>query len=156
MTRIFRPVCLISACLCGVPCRYDGQGARVERLAELCDSGFGLAVCPEMEGGLPAPRPPCELRGGRVLTREGGDVTHAFTAGAEKLVRLAKEHGIRLAILKENSPSCGSSMIYDGRFSGTRVPGQGVTTALLREHGIAVVNEWNFEEALNCSLSKNG
>ena len=142
------PLYLVSACLCGTPCRYDGGAATVSRLAELHAQGLALAVCPEVEGGLPVPRPPYEVRDGRVLTRDGQDVTAQFQAGAAHVLRLAQDHGIRLAILKERSPSCGSAIVYDGTFSGTRIPGQGVTTALLREHGIQVVNEHTFHELL--------
>ena len=147
-----RPVCLVSACLCGVPCRYDGGAFAVDSLMRLRDKGLALAVCPEVEAGLSVPRPPCELRNGRVLTREEDDVTAVFTAGAAKVLRLAKAHDIQLAVLKENSPSCGSSMIYDGAFSGRRIPGQGVTAALLREHGLTVVSGLNCEEALRLCL----
>ena len=142
------PLYLISACLCGVACRYDGGTSFVDRLAALCDSGLALAVCPEVDGGLPIPRPPCELKNGRALTRDGHDVTAPFEAGAAHALRLAQTHGIRLAILKENSPSCGGTMVYDGSFRGRLTPGQGITAALLRKHGIRVVSEGSFEEAL--------
>lgn len=137
---------LASACLCGVPCRYDGKPATVPHLAELHRRGLALAVCPEIDGGLSAPRPPCELRGGRVVTRDGIDLTEQFQAGAAHALKLALEHGIRFAILKENSPSCGSTMIYDGSFSGQRIPGQGVTAALMRERGVRVFSEHTFQE----------
>lgn len=146
-----RPLCLISACLCGIPCRYDGGVSTVESLARLSAEGFALAVCPEVDGGLPTPRPPCELDNGRALTRDGEDLTANFTAGASHALRLAREHGIRFAVLKEKSPSCGGTEIYDGSFSRTLVPGPGIAAALLQAHGIRVLNERNFEEGLALS-----
>ena len=144
------PLCLVSACLCGVPCRYDGNSSPVEVLVDLHKRGVALAVCPEVDGGLPVPRPPCERVGERVLSRNGEDFTGQFEAGAGYALALAERHGISLAILKERSPSCGSSIIYDGSFSGTRIQGQGVTAALLQENGIRVINEHTAQEALSC------
>ena len=149
-----RPLCLVSACLCGVACRYDGGTSLVERLAHLSDSGLALAICPEVDGGLPTPRPPCELRAGRAVTREGADLTQHFEAGAAHALELAHTHGIRLAILKENSPSCGGTMVYDGGFSGTRVPGQGIAAALLRRYNIRVVSEHGCQDALEQLLRR--
>ncbi len=137
---------LVSACLCGEPCRYDGKPYTVERLAKLREQGLALAVCPELEGGLAAPRSPCELREGRVFTREGQDQTAAFEAGAARTLELARKHCIRTAVLKENSPSCGSAMIYDGTFSGRRIPGRGVTAALLHAAGIRLLSELTLAE----------
>lgn len=145
-----RPLYLVSACLCGAACRHDGAASAVERLMALRDRGLALAVCPETDGGLPVPRPPCELRSGRALTRDGNDLTAAFAAGAAHALRLAQRHGIRLAVLKENSPSCGGTMVYDGSFSGRLTQGQGITAALLRGHGIRVVSERCFERAPAC------
>lgn len=143
-----RPLCVVSACLCGVTCRYDGRDYTQEELAELCRQGMALPVCPEVEGGLGVPRSPCELRAGRVMTRDGVDVTENFHAGAAATLRIALEHGIGLAILKERSPSCGSSLIYDGTFSSRVIKGSGVTAALLKGHGIKVVNESDYVAAL--------
>ena len=145
------PLCLVSACLCGISCRYDGGASTVESLARLSARGGALAVCPEVDGGLPIPRPPCELDNGRALTRDGDDLTANFTAGAAHALRLAREHGIRFAILKEKSPSCGGTVIYDGSFSRTLVPGRGIAAALLQAHGIRVLSELNFEEGLAAS-----
>lgn len=143
-----KPIVLISACLCGVPCRYDGAASTVDELARLCDEGLALPVCPELEGGLAAPRSPCEIKDGRVLARDGADQTAAFAAGAQAALKKAQECGIRAAVLKERSPSCGTNIIYDGTFSGRRISGQGVTAALLARHGIKLFNEDNFGEAL--------
>lgn len=141
--------CLVSACLCGIACRYDGTAATVPFLAELHAKGLALAVCPELLGGLSAPRPPCEIRNGRVVTPAGTDLTGQFRLGAEKTLALARLHGISLAVLKERSPSCGSGVIYDGSFEGRRIPGQGITCALLRAHGIRVVNEDDCAEIVH-------
>ena len=149
------PLCLISACLCGVACRYDGGASTVKSLARLGARGFALAVCPEVDGGLPIPRPPCEISNGRALTRGGTDLTANFTAGAAHALRLAREHGIRFAIFKEKSPSCSGTMIYDGSFSRTLVPGQGIAAALLQAHGIRVLSELNFEEGLAASARED-
>lgn len=145
---------LISACLCGELCRYDGGTVLIPELSELCQSGLALAVCPELEGGLPTPRPPCERHLGRVVTASGDDKTDFYMAGASKTLALAREHGIKVAVLKEKSPSCGTSLIYDGTFSRKLVPGRGVTAELLQNSGIAVFSDDNFTEALKlvCSL----
>ena len=134
---------LVSACLLGEPCRYDGTGKLEPALEELRARGHTLIpVCPEVLGGLPTPRPPAERQpDGRVVTREGGDVTAEYRAGAEKALALARAHGCTCAVLKERSPSCGRGNIYDGTFSRTLVPGSGVTAQLLEEHGIAVYGE---------------
>lgn len=132
---------LASACLCGQACRYNGTACPDERLLRLKELGLVLAVCPEEMGGLSTPRSPCERRHGRVFGETGIDVTEAFEAGAAKVLALAREHGIRLAVMKERSPSCGVTQIYDGSFSGRRIPGQGVTTQLLQAHGITVFSE---------------
>ncbi len=142
------PFCLVSACLCGVACRYDGGTSTVPALADLHGRGLALAICPEVDGGLPVPRPPCELRNGRALTRDGRDCTEAFRAGATHALGLARLHGIRLAVLKDKSPSCGSAAVYDGSFSRRRIPGRGITAALLMEHGIRVCNERTFGEEI--------
>lgn len=155
MSKLSHPLCLVSACLCGVSCRYDGGASTVESLARLSARGFALAVCPEADGGLPIPRPPCELKNGRALTRDGTDLTANFTAGAIHALLLAREYGIRFAILKEKSPSCGGTLVYDGSFSRTLVPGRGIAAALLQAHGIRVLSERNFEEELLASARED-
>ena len=139
---------MVSACLVGAPCRYDGGSCLDPRLLKLLGEGKLLPVCPEQLGGLPTPRPAAELTGGdgaallegkaKVLTREGKDLSAAFRRGAEAALALARAAGVKRALLKEGSPSCGSRQVHDGAFSGIRVPGAGVTTALLRRHGIKV------------------
>lgn len=140
---------LVSACLLGAPVRPDGSDKRSHHpvLQRWVDEGRVVSLCPEMLGGLGTPRPPAEIVAKRVVTRDGDDVTAAFEAGANIVAGEARHHGIRVAVLKEGSPSCGSSFIYDGTFSRTRVAGEGVTAALLRERGIAVFSEDEIEAA---------
>ncbi|MFE8070304.1 DUF523 domain-containing protein [Marinobacteraceae bacterium S3BR75-40.1] len=149
---------LISACLRGEAVRYDGRGALQEHplLRQWEAEGRLVRICPEMAGGLPTPRPPAEVEGAdgrrvlageaRVITRDGEDVTGAFRAGAEAALELARRRNCVVAILTEKSPSCGSSETYDGSFQGRRVAGEGVTAALLRQHGIRVFNQHQLEE----------
>ena len=134
---------LVSRCLLGEPCRYDGKSRPVEALLTLERQGHILVpVCPEEDGGLPTPRPPAEIQeDGRVVNRLGIDVTAEYTAGAYHALRLAREHGCTVAVLKEKSPSCGNRQVYDGSFTGTLVDGQGITARLLIEHGIRVLGE---------------
>ncbi len=134
---------LVSACLLGQPVRYDGQSKGIvsDWLSALGAEGRALAFCPEVAGGLPTPRPPAERQGERVVTASGLDVTAEFDRGAELALALCQAQGIRFALLKEGSPSCGSGRIYNGRFEGVSVAGEGKTTALLRRHGITVFSE---------------
>lgn len=131
----------VSACLCGFCCRYDGKSKPDERVRALYDSGKALPVCPEQLGGLKTPRTPCEIIGERVISSDGEDRTEAYMKGSERVLELCREHGIKKAILKQNSPSCGSCHIYDGTFSGRLIDGEGVTVRLLRENGIEVTGE---------------
>lgn len=138
---------LVSMCLLGVNCRYNGvpkADEAVRRLAE-CDDIVLVPVCPEQLGGLPTPRTPSERNGNRVVSKEGEDRTGAFNRGAEETLRIAKLYGCDVAILKERSPSCGDKEIYDGSFSGTLVPGEGVTAELLRKNGVKVFGESEME-----------
>lgn len=135
---------LVSACLCGVKCRYNGEGYLVNRLKDLVDNGVALMVCPELLGGLGVPRLPCEIVKERVLNNCHEDLTIFFQKGAKMVLKLAQNHHIKTAILKEKSPSCGSSLIYDGGFCGKLIPGEGLTARLLRQNGIVVLNEETF------------
>ena len=134
---------LVSACLLGVNCRYNGipkEDAAVKTL--LADKDITLIpVCPEQLGGLPTPRTPSERKGDGVVSLEGEERTVAFTRGAEEALRLAKLYECGAALLKERSPSCGNKEIYDGSFTGTLVPGEGVTAELLRKNGVKVFGE---------------
>ncbi len=139
---------LISACLLGIPCRYDGKEKPFEHLQKLQERYTLIPVCPEQLGGLPTPRTPAERQNGAVITAEGADVTAEYTAGAESALRLARISGCRKALLKERSPSCGSKEIYDGTFSRNRIPGMGITAQLLTEKGLTVFGESQWEELL--------
>ncbi|MEO3788437.1 DUF523 domain-containing protein [Actinocorallia sp. B10E7] len=140
---------LVSGCLLGQPVRYDGKAKTnsSDILARWRTEGRVVPFCPELAGGLGVPRPPAELQAGRVITVNGQDVTDAFTRGAELALAAARNAGARIAVLKEGSPSCGSGLIADGTFGGGKIPGEGLTTALLRAHGITVFNEEQFEAA---------
>lgn len=141
---------LISACLLGVNCKYNGGANPVSeaRLAALKEKYTLVPVCPESYGGLATPRPPSERVGERVLARDGADVTAQYEKGAQAALRLAELFGCKKAILKERSPSCGHGTIYDGTFSGALTPGDGVTAALLAAHGVAVYGEGDIPRLL--------
>ena len=132
---------LVSACLLGVKCRYDGKGKTYGVLSALPESIRLIPVCPEQLGGLPTPRPPAERRDGRVFTAAGEDVTAKFCRGAAEARRLAVLFGCKTALLKERSPSCGHGEIYDGSFTGTLRAGDGLTAEALKGDGIAVCGE---------------
>ena len=134
---------LVSACLLGVACRYDGasKGLPEDVLRALMARHTLVPVCPEQLGGLPTPRTPAERIEDRVMTKDGRDVTAEYRHGAEQALHLARLCGCKIALLKERSPSCGSGTIYDGTFTGGLTAGDGVTAALLRENGITVYGE---------------
>ena len=132
---------LVSACLLGVGCRYDGQSKAYPLLDELCRRHEVVPVCPEIMGGLPTPRTPAERQGERVVTKNGVDVTAQYRRGAEEVLRLARKLGCTVAVLKERSPSCGSGRVYDGTFTGTLTEGFGVAAEVLRAAGIRVLGE---------------
>ena len=138
---------LISACLLGVCCRYDGASKAHPMVLALAERHTLVPVCPEQLGGLPTPRPPAERRDGRVVT-QSDDVTEQYRRGAEETLKLCKLLGCEAAVLKERSPSCGHGQVYDGTFSGTLTAGDGVTAALLAAHGIPVYGESRIEELL--------
>jgi len=149
---------LVSACLLGQPVRYDGRASgHPDVLQGWQAEGRVVALCPEVAGGLPTPRPPAEIPGGQGaqvldgqaqgITVSGEDVSAAFLAGAQIALALVRRHGIRVAVLKSGSPSCGNQLTYDGSFSGVKVAGQGVTTALLRREGVLVFSELQLAEA---------
>ena len=136
---------LVSACLLGVRCRYDGKSKPHPAVERLLEQYTLIPVCGEILGGLPTPRVSAERQGARVVTADGRDVTAAYRRGAEEVLRLAERYGCKAAILKERSPSCGSGRIYDGTFTGTLTDGWGVTAELLRDHGICVIGESEAE-----------
>ena len=132
---------LVSACLLGCPCRYDGAAKADPRVLALMERHTLIPVCPEQLGGLPTPRLPSERREGSVFDRGGKDVTVQYRQGAEEVLRLARLYGCTHAVLKERSPSCGNGQIYDGSFSHVLVPGSGVAAELLAQNGITVLGE---------------
>jgi uncharacterized protein YbbK (DUF523 family) len=144
---------LISACLLGERVRYHGGDARLEHplLRRWHEEGRLIPLCPEVTGGLTTPRPAAEItvtpEGRRVLTAAGQDVTGAFERGAEAAAKACADQDIRIAILKDGSPSCGSRSIYDGSFGGRRVDGEGVTAARLRAAGVRIFSESELDSA---------
>lgn len=140
---------LVSACLAGLPCRYDGSAKTDSECVRMLETGEALVFCPETASGLKTPRVPCEISGGdggdvldgqaRVLDKNGIDHTQNFVLGAEKALELVQKNNIKTAFLKSLSPSCGCGRIYDGSFSGSKTDGDGVLTALLKRNGVEVV-----------------
>ena len=139
---------LISGCLLGVCCRYDGASKPHPLAMELGKEHELVPVCPEQLGGLATPRPPAERQGERIIAKTGLDVTEQYRRGAEEALKLCRLLGCDAAVLKERSPSCGSGEIYDGTFTGTLIAGDGVTAELLKENGIAVYGESGIPELL--------
>ena len=136
---------LISACLVGINCRYDGTNKLDEKIIELVKKGDAILVCPEQLGGLATPRIPAEIKiingETRVITKAGVDVTKEYERGAEEVLKLAKRLNITKVLFKEKSPSCGKGYIYDGTFTGNLIEGNGITTELLLKNGIEVITE---------------
>ncbi len=130
---------LVSACLLGIYCRYDGRCETDERVMALSRDHVLVPVCPEQLGGLPTPRAAVELLDGRAVTRDGADLTEAFERGVGQAMRVAGLTGARVAVLQPRSPSCGRGIIYDGTFSGTRVEGDGVLAQALAARGVALL-----------------
>lgn len=138
---------IVSACLMGENCKYNGGNNDSETVRGFLTGQHYIAICPEMMGGLSAPRPPAEIRDGRVFNKEGLDVTEFFQEGARLSLEIAKEEAARSgetiegAILQARSPSCGVGTIYNGSFDGTLIPGNGITAALFLENGVPVMTE---------------
>lgn len=139
---------IVSACLAGIKCRYDGRCTTDEKIRKLVEEGKALPVCPEVLGGLSIPRIPCEIIDNngkiKVINKKGIDCTENFIKGAKKALVIAQTVKARKAIFKSKSPSCGNGEIYDGSFSGKLIKGQGVTTKLFVDNGIEVYTEKNF------------
>jgi len=132
---------IVSACLAGLHCRYDGGEKSNDEVIRLVAEGKAIPVCPEQLGGLTTPRLPCEIVNGRVMRKDGVDVTAELERGARDCLALAQLTGATSAILKAKSPSCGAGQIYDGTFSGKVIPGDGVFAALCRQEGISLRTE---------------
>ena len=140
---------LISACLCGENCRYDGSRFDYPALRQLVEDGIALPYCPEHAGGLPIPRKPCEIVGEQVLAADGTDCTSEYTRGADGALALCRKHGIAAAILKDGSPSCGSTRIYDGTHTGIKISGMGLAARLLSQNGITLYSETNLPKEID-------
>jgi len=142
-------VILLSACLAGMPCRYDGASKPVPELMELTLRGEAVPVCPEVLGGLPIPRSPSEIQpDGSVKNRAGEELSAQYRLGAERALGICRERGCDCAVLKARSPACGLGLIYDGSFSRRLVPGDGVFAAMLRRAGVRVYTEEDYPAAL--------
>lgn len=138
---------LISACLLGAACRYDGE-CREYDLKNLKEKARLIPICPEIYGGLPTPRVPSEITGDRVINRDGVDVTAQYEKGAREALQLAKLFDAKYAVLKAKSPSCGKSMVYDGTFSGKLTEGDGITARMLKENNVRIFTECEIEKLL--------
>lgn len=136
-----RNIKLCSACLLGIKCKYNGGDNFNKKVAGMAEKETLVPVCPEQLGGLLAPREPSEQRDGKVFSKSGKDVSDNFEKGAREVLKLAKMFGVKEAILKQRSPSCGCGKIYDGTFSGKVIEGDGVTVKLLKQNGIKVISE---------------
>jgi uncharacterized protein YbbK (DUF523 family) len=167
---------IISACLIGKNCFYDGSSRNEPKIKRLLDNGEAIALCPEELGGLKTPRPPAEIFGGNaedvlkggafVFNREGKDITINILKGSREFLNIAKEYGIKKAVLKARSPCCGNGRIYDGTFTNKLRNGNGVTAELLLKNGIEVITDEEFLRIINpkrkktvlkkASLRKNG
>jgi len=135
---------LVSACLLGVNCKYNGGNNYNEKVMEYLKDKEIIPICPEIMGGLPTPRIASEIIGDRVVNKEGQDVTSNYQKGAEETLELAKKLGVKKALLKAKSPSCGYGNIYDGAFSDTLIEGNGITAELLKKNGFEILTEKDF------------
>ena len=132
---------IISACLAGINCRYDGGSKPNQKVIELVKQGKAILVCPEQLAGLTTPRTPAEEKDGKIITKDGKDLTKEFQKGAQEALKIARLSNCKEAILKAKSPSCGCGKVYDGSFSGNLIDGDGVFTRLLKENNIKVITE---------------
>ena len=139
---------LISACLLGMSCRYNGEGQIIPGTDKLMEKHHLVPICPEIYGGLSTPREPSEIKNGRVISKSGNDLTEYFERGAEEILALAKLYHCKYAILKERSPSCGYKEIYDGTFSGKIINGNGILAALLLKNGIVIIDETETDKLI--------
>ena len=137
---------MVSACLLGYNVKYDGKNNLNTSLVDFLKDYEVITVCPEVMGGLPIPRVPSEIKDEKVINERNIDVTSEFILGAKKTLEIAKANNIKVAILKKNSPSCGYGTIYDGTFTHTKINGDGITSKLLKENGIIILNEDNYKE----------
>lgn len=139
---------LISNCFLGNNCKYNGGNNYLSKINELKEKYILIPICPEVDGGLSTPREPSEIKGNKVYSKSGIDVTSYFERGALKALQTAKKEGITKALLKESSPSCGKSLIYDGSFTGNKIIGMGITARLLLSSGIKIYTENEIDKLL--------
>ncbi len=132
---------IVSACLAGIKCRYDGKSKPCQEIIDLVKQGKAIPVCPEQLGGLTIPHVPSEQKDNKVISKDGDDVTSEFKKGAETALKIALDNNCNKAILKSKSPSCGCGKIYDGTFSGKLIDGDGIFTKLLKKNNIEVITE---------------
>lgn len=140
---------LVSKCLLGCKCRYDGDDNKIKEIDEIRKKYPGLnfiGICPEVEGGMPIPRKPCEIKNKKVINKDGKDMTEFFKKGAEIARKKALENKVKLALLKAKSPSCGKDYIYDGSFSRKLIKADGITCQVLKECGIIIFSEKEIDE----------
>ncbi len=157
---------LISACLCGINCKYNGENNLNPYYWELLRQGDFIPVCPEQLGGLPTPRSACEVVDGtgddvingqaQIMTSDGRDLTDLFLKGAQETLNIAIQNGVDGAILQSRSPSCGHGKIYDGSFTGNLIDGDGVTAALLKKNGIKIWNDQDYLREKGVCISIEG
>ena len=140
---------IVSACLLGDKCRYDGHSNYVPLIKELKEKYEIIVICPEVNGGLSIPRTPSEIKGDRVINQKGKDVTKYFNKGVDYVLQVVKYFNIKKAVLKEKSPSCGVHNIYDGNFNNKVIEGQGWLTRKLKTLGVEIYNENEIEDLLN-------
>ena len=132
---------LVSACLLGVNCKYNGKNNKNDKVLEYIKDKYVIPICPEDFGGLSTPRIPSEIKRNKVINKNNEDLTDNFIKGAYNLLEIAKTLGIKKALLKQKSPSCGSGKIYDGTFTDNIINGDGITTKILKENNIEVITE---------------
>ena len=132
---------LVSKCLLGVNCRYKGDNCKNDKVLEYLKDKEVIAICPEEAGGLTIPRDPSEIVGNKVISKAGKDVTAEYKKGAEIALKLAQDNKVDLVIFKAKSPSCGKGIIYDGTFTGNKIPGNGIAAQLLIDNGFKVITE---------------
>jgi len=149
-----KPNILVSACLLGSKTRYDGKSKPYPSATALVEFFNVIPICPEAESGMVIPRPPSEIKGDRVYSEDGTDVTDFYKRGSSMALTTAKKFNVKFAILKERSPSCGSSFIHDGLFDDKVIPGEGITTRLLRQNGFDVFAEEKIPVILKAEFDK--
>ena len=135
---------LVSACLLGNNCKYDGGNNKNDKVLEYLKDKEVIPICPEIMGGLPTPRVPSEILDDKVISKDGVDVTNSFIKGANEVLYLAKLFNVKKALLKAKSPSCGVGEIYDGTFTHTKINGNGITASALKDNGIEVLTEYDL------------